>query len=125
LKKYRRFVIIDDSIVRSTTMRILVAKIRERADSIGVDSNELEIHIRVASPPIIDACYMGIDMKTRDELVAAFSDEEEIARQLNVTSVRYLSMDGLRKVASRFDDPDNFCYGCLTGNYAIPIQHRV
>lgn len=124
LKKYRRFVVIDDSLVRSTTMKILISMIREGSEAAGVDPKEVEVHIRLASPPIKGCCYYGIDTPESKELAAANQTIEEIARSIKATSLAYLSIDGLNEVASRFDDPDNFCHACFTAEYPTPYQVR-
>jgi amidophosphoribosyltransferase len=112
LKRYRKFVIIDDSLVRSTTMKILIAMIREGAEKAGVDPREIEVHIRLASPPIKGCCYYGIDTPESKELAAAAHSIPEIARSIDATSLAYLSLEGLDEVASKFDDPKNFCHAC-------------
>jgi amidophosphoribosyltransferase len=117
-------VIIDDSLVRSTTMRILIAMIRETAGRSGVDPRDVEIHIRLASPPIKGCCYYGIDTPESKELAAATQSVDEIAKTIDANSVGYLSLEGLDAVASRFDDPANFCHACFTAEYPTEFQIR-
>jgi len=124
LKEYRRFVIVDDSLVRSTTMRILIDMIRQAAENAGIDPREVEIHIRLASPPITACCYYGIDTPVLNELAAASHSIEEITKMIGANSVAYLSLDGLDAVAGDFDDPDNFCHACFTGDYPTEFQTR-
>ena len=124
LKKYRKFVVIDDSLVRSTTMKILISMIREGSETAGVDPKEVEVHIRLASPPIKGCCYYGIDTPESKELAAANQSIEEIAARINATSLAYLSIEGLDEVASRFDDPANFCHACFTGDYPTEYMAR-
>jgi amidophosphoribosyltransferase len=124
LRRYRRFVVIDDSLVRSTTMRILIDMIREGAEKAGVDSKEVEVHIRLASPPIKGCCYYGIDTPVSKELAAATHSIPEIARSINATSLAYMSLEGLDAVASKFDDPKNFCHACFTAVYPTPFIPR-
>ncbi len=103
----RRVVIVDDSIVRGTTSRSLVAMLR--------DAGAREIHFRVSSPPIGWSCYYGIDTPTRKELIASSHTVAEIQRYLRVDSLGYLSMEGLRACVER---PDDHCYACFNGEYA-------
>lgn len=103
----RRVVIVDDSIVRGTTSRSLVAMLR--------DAGAREIHFRVSSPPIGWSCYYGIDTPTRKELIASSHTVAEIQRYLRVDSLGYLSMEGLRSCVER---PDDQCYACFNGDYA-------
>jgi len=117
LERYRRFVIVDDSLVRSTTMGILIKMIREAAQAAGVDPQEVEVHIRIASPPIIACCYYGIDTPVTEELAAARHPIEEIAKMIEAKSLAYLSVEGLDEVAHVYDRPANFCHACFTGNY--------
>ena len=124
LERYRRFVIVDDSLVRSTTMRILIKMIRETAEHSGVDPNSIEVHIRLASPPIKACCYYGIDTPETKELAAATKTIEEIAKTVDANSVGYLSLEGLDAVASKYDAPYNFCHACFTGDYPTEYQPR-
>ena len=102
----QRVVIVDDSLVRGTTSRGLVQMIRE--------AGAREIHFRVASPPIISPCYYGIDMPTREELIAANHSVEEIRDMLGVDSLGYLSLEGMHAAVREFGP---FCDACFTGNY--------
>jgi amidophosphoribosyltransferase len=103
----RRVVVVDDSIVRGTTSRSLVAMLR--------DAGAREIHFRVSSPPIGWSCYYGIDTPTRKELIASSHEIAEIERYLGVESLGYLSMQGLRSCVER---PEDHCYACFNGDYA-------
>jgi amidophosphoribosyltransferase len=100
-------VVVDDSIVRGTTSRSLVAMLRSAGAS--------EIHMRVSSPPIGWSCYYGIDTPNRKELIASSHTVEEIRKYLHVDSLGYLSMEGLRSCVSR---PDDHCYACFDGKYS-------
>lgn len=124
LEARRRFVLVDDSLVRSTTQRILIEMIREAAEKCGVDSNEMEIHIRIASPPIKASCYYGIDTPETGELAAANHSVEKINEIVGSNSLAYLSLEGLDAVASKYDKPNNFCHACFTGDYPTEIQTR-
>ena len=124
LEQYRRFVIVDDSLVRSTTLRLLVQMIRDAAVGHGVDPAELEFHIRIASPPITGCCYYGIDTPVKKELAAANHSVDEIAKMVGSDSLAYLSVAGLDTVAGDFDDAQNFCHACFTGDYPTPYLER-
>lgn len=103
--KSRRVVLVDDSIVRGTTMRRIVNMLRK--------AGAKEVHVRVASPPIRHPCYMGIDIPTRHELIAAWRSVEEIRMSIGADSLAYLSVEGLVKAVGR----KNLCLACLTGEY--------
>ena len=110
--KGKRLVVVDDSIVRGTTTPHVVNLLRK--------AGALEIHMRVCAPPIQHPCYMGVDMATRQELIAANNSVEEIRCMTGADSLGYLSDDGLLKVAG--NDRGGFCDACFTGNYPVPVQ---
>ncbi len=124
LRQYRRFLLVDDSLVRSTTLRILIAMIRDAAEEAGLKREDVEVHVRVASPPIIGCCYYGIDTPEMDELAAANQSIKEIARGIDADSLEYLSIEGLDAVAREFASPDDFCHACFTGRYPTPFLPR-
>ena len=106
----RRVVMVDDSIVRGTTTRGLVALVRA--------AGATEVHMRVSSPPITGPCYYGIDTPNREELIAANLSTEEIARHLGVDSLGYLSLDGMLQAVPT--GPHGFCHACFSGDYPTP-----
>ena len=106
----KRVVVVDDSLVRGTTSRGLIALIRE--------AGAKEVHFRVASPPVVSPCYYGIDMPTREELIGAQKTVEEIRQHLNVNSLGYLSRDGMHEAVREFGP---FCDACFGGRYAAPL----
>lgn len=112
----QRVVVLDDSIVRGTTVRKNMRMIR--------NSGAKKVHVRISSPPIISPCFYGIDTPTREELIASTHSVEEIRKFLRVHSLGYLSLEGLRRcVAPREEE---FCYACFTGEYPVnPPQDRV
>jgi amidophosphoribosyltransferase len=116
LLKGRRVVLLDDSLVRGTTLREIVGMVRA-AGATNVD-------VRIGCPPIIAPCYFGIDMKERKELAAAGRTEEEVAGVIGADSVHYLSMAGL--VQSIGLREEQLCLGCLTARYPVevPEEHR-
>jgi amidophosphoribosyltransferase len=105
-------VVVDDSLVRGTTSKSLVQMIRQ--------AGAREVHFRVASPPITGPCYYGIDTPTRAELIAASHDHEAIRRHLNVETLGYLSIAGMRRAVG--GDPHRFCDACFSGNYPTAIS---
>jgi amidophosphoribosyltransferase len=107
--KDKRIVVVEDSIVRGTTIRTRVKKLRE----LGAR----EIHMRVACPAIKFPCYYGIDFSSKGELIAANHAVDDIARYIGLDSLHYLSIPGL---LSSVEGPDNFCLACFDGNYPIP-----
>jgi amidophosphoribosyltransferase len=106
----QRVIVVDDSLVRGTTSRGLIALIRE--------AGAREVHFRVASPPVTNPCYYGIDMPTREELIGAHKSVEEIREHLNVDSLGYLSLEGMHSAVARFGP---FCDACFSGNYTAPL----
>ena len=117
--KGKRVLLVEDSIVRSTTMRALVHEIRDRGGA-------REIHLRVACPPIIAPCYYGIDMSSRDELFATrFVDlpdggvseeaQQKMARELGADSLRYLPVEAIARSVTF--SPERLCRACITGQY--------
>ncbi|HXQ95091.1 MAG TPA: amidophosphoribosyltransferase [Thermoplasmata archaeon] len=114
LLKGKRVVLIDDSIVRGTTLREIVRMVRE--------AGATHIDVRIGCPPIVAPCYFGIDMKDRKELVANGRTEEEVARVIGAESVHYLSLPGL--VASIGIAQENLCLGCLTGRYPLDVPEE-
>jgi amidophosphoribosyltransferase len=112
--KDRRVVVVDDSIVRGTTTPRIVKLLR--------DAGAREVHVRITSPPITDPCYLGVDMATYDELIAANYTVEEIRQKIGADSLGYLSVEGLLKAVGR---PRNeMCLGCLTGEYPETAKNR-
>ncbi|HDQ44711.1 MAG TPA: amidophosphoribosyltransferase [bacterium] len=111
----RRVVVVEDSIVRGTTLRILTKFIRR--------AGAKEVHIRVSSPPIRHPCYYGMDFPTWAELIADKKSIEEIREFIGVDSLGYLSLEGL--LGSVPEGGNGYCHACFSGKYPIPIQERV
>jgi amidophosphoribosyltransferase len=103
----QRVVVVDDSIVRGTTTPRIVKLLR--------DAGAREVHVRVTSPPILNPCYLGVDMATHEELIAANLSVEEIRQKIGADSLGYLSLQGLIESTGR--DASEFCLGCLIGKY--------
>ena len=111
----QRVVVVDDSIVRATTTPRIVQLLR--------DAGAQEVHVRVTSPPIKHPCYLGVDMATYDELIAANYTIDEIRRRIRADSLGYLSLEGLIEATGR--DRNEMCLGCLTGIYPnVPAKHQ-
>ena len=100
-------VMVDDSIVRGTTTRGLVALVRA--------AGAREVHMRVSSPPITGPCYYGIDTPDREQLIAANHSVQGIAKQIGVDSLGYISLEGMLGAVP--DGPDGFCHACFSGQY--------
>ena len=107
----KRVVLVDDSIVRGTTSRVIIDHLKKMGAK--------EVHMRIGSPPIVAPCYLGINTPTRAELVASERTVDEIAQFLHADSIRYLSVQGLIKSIGM--DEKNLCLGCLTEKYPVEI----
>jgi amidophosphoribosyltransferase len=115
-----RLVVVDDSIVRGTTTKVIVAMLRE--------AGAREVHVRISSPPVRWPCFYGIDMATRAELVASDRLTDEVARHIGADSLGYLSLEALTQAAGASaasggsgDPPGALCTACFTGHYPIPL----
>lgn len=108
----KRLVVVDDSIVRGTTTPHVVNLLRK--------AGAKEVHMRVCAPPIKHPCFMGVDMATSAELLAANNSLEEIRELVGADSLGYLTVKGLLKVVGGTDG--GFCDACFTGNYPVPVQ---
>jgi len=108
----KRLLVVDDSIVRSTTITRVIKMLRQ--------AGAAEVHVRVASPPIKSTCHFGVDMATLSELIAAKMTIEEITKYIDADSLAYLSVDGLLRAVRA--PKNSYCTGCFTGNYPIPVQ---
>jgi amidophosphoribosyltransferase len=108
----KRVTIIDDSIVRGTTSNQLIELLR--------DAGAEEVHVRIGAPPIVSPCFMGIDMATREELIAADKTVEEIREEIGADSLSYLSIDAIADVLET--GHADLCLGCVTGEYPYDIE---
>ena len=109
--KGKRVVLIDDSIVRGTTIGRIVTLLRE--------AGATEVHIRISCPPFLNPCYFGTDIDSRDKLIACRMSEEEIKNHIGADSLGYLSVDSVNRIAENANC--EFCDGCFTGNYPAEI----
>jgi amidophosphoribosyltransferase len=105
----RRLIVVDDSIVRGNTTRQIVRMLR--------DAGAAEIHLRVSAPPIKHPCHYGIDMSTREEMIAHGRTVPEIAEELGVDSLHYLSLEGVYEAVG--GSPQAHCDACFSGSYPL------
>jgi amidophosphoribosyltransferase len=106
----RRVVLVDDSIVRGTTMRQIVKMLKEKGAR--------EIHVRISSPPIMHPCFYGIDISRHSELIASERSIEEIREYIEADSLGYLSIPGM---LSTVDNGSNYCTACFNGDYSTAV----
>lgn len=109
----KRVVVVDDSVVRGTTSRKIVAMIRQ--------GGAREVHLRISSPPTIGPCFYGVDTPTREELVASSHSVEQIRQFVGADSLGFLSDSGLYGFLPRASS-DGFCDACFTGRYPVRIS---
>jgi amidophosphoribosyltransferase len=107
----KRIVVVDDSIVRGTTMRQLVTML--------VEAGAQEVHVRVSSPPIVSPCFYGIDFADEQQLAAADRTVEEVRAQIGATTLAYLSLEGAQRATQRPET--EFCRACFTRRYPTRI----
>ena len=105
----KRLVVVDDSIVRGNTTRQIVQMLR--------DAGAREVHMRISAPPIKHPCHYGIDMSTREEMIAHDRTVEEIAAELGADSLAYLSLAGVYEAVR--GDRDRHCDACFSGEYPL------
>ena len=105
----KRVVVVDDSIVRGNTTRQIVAMLK--------DAGAKEVHLRISAPPIRHPCHYGVDMSTREEMIAHERTVEEIAAELGADSLAYLSIDGVYEAVGT--PREQHCDACFTGDYPL------
>jgi amidophosphoribosyltransferase len=105
----KRLVVVDDSIVRGNTTRQIVQMLR--------DAGAREVHMRISAPPIKHPCHYGIDMSTREEMIAHERTPEEIAAELRCDSLAYLSLEGVYEAVR--GDRSRHCDACFSGEYPL------
>ena len=105
----RRVVLVDDSIVRGTTLRRIVGMLR--------DAGATEVHARIASPPMTDPCFYGVDTSTYEELISARRDVEGVRREIGCDTLAFLSEEALYRAAGRSE----LCTACFTGRYPTAL----
>jgi amidophosphoribosyltransferase len=113
--KDRKVVIVDDSIVRGTTLKGLVKRLRA--------AGAKEVHVRVSSPPIRFPCFYGMDFPTREELIATQKSVDEISKHLGADSVEYLSLDQMLNAMPK-ENGQEYCTACFSGEYPLEIEEE-
>jgi amidophosphoribosyltransferase len=115
----KRLIVIDDSIVRGNTQRALIRMLRE--------AGALEVHVRIASPPVRWPCFYGIDFPSRAELIANAgdgpNDVESVRRVIGADTLAYVSLDDM--IAASEQPASRLCTACFTGKYPIPIPENL
>ncbi|GFY89888.1 GLN phosphoribosyl pyrophosphate amidotransferase 2 [Actinidia rufa] len=111
----KRVVVVDDSIVRGTTSSKIVRLIKE--------AGAKEVHMRIASPPIIASCYYGVDTPSPEELISNRMNVEEIREFIGSDSLAFLPFDSLTKLLG--SDSNNYCYACFSGKYPVEPTGKV
>ena len=111
LIKDQRVVLVDDSIVRGTTSKKVVALVRE--------AGAKEVHMRISCPPTISPCYYGVNTPRKKELIAAQMSVEEVCQKIDADSLGYLSLEGMLEATEM--DSDSVCVACWNGKYPTDI----
>ena len=112
----KRVVLVEDSLVRGTTLSKVIPMLRQ--------AGAREVHMRIAAPPTTNSCFYGIDTPTREELLASSHSVEEIRRFISADSLAYLTWDGLYSFMAN-GGRDGFCDACFTGKYPVEIPKNV
>jgi len=111
----KRIVLVEDSLVRGTTLRKVIPMLRQ--------AGAREVHMRIAAPPTTNSCFYGIDTPTREELLAAHHSIEEIRRYITADSLSFLSWDGLYSFMDGIRE--GYCDACFTGKYPVEIPSNM
>ncbi len=111
----KNLIVVDDSIVRGDTTRVVVEKMRR----LGVK----KVHLLITFPRILGPCFYGVDMATYGELIGSTREPEEIAQAIGADTVNYQSLDGFVKATGM--KKDELCFGCVTGQYPTPMAQRL
>jgi amidophosphoribosyltransferase len=108
----KRVALVDDSIVRGTTLLKISSMIR--------NAGAREVHVRISAPPTVGSCHYGIDMPTQNELIAHRLSVEEIRESIGADSLGYLSLEGLRRVSQQLKH--GICDSCFSREYPVAID---
>lgn len=114
--KGKDLILVDDSLVRGTTSKKLISQLKE--------AGAKKVHLVISSPPVLHPCYYGIDIVTRDELIAAQNPIEEIRKHIGADTLKYISLSGLKKAIGENDD-FGLCHACFDGEYPVEISDCV
>ncbi len=110
--KGKRVVLVDDSIVRGTTSRRIVTMLKE--------AGATEVHVRIASPPMTDPCFYGVDTSTKEELISSHKDVAGVCREICADSLAFLSPESVLKAGNR----QEMCMACFTGQYPTMLYEN-
>ena len=114
--KDKRIILIDDSIVRGTTITRIITRLRE--------AGAKEVHLRIAAPAFIDVCYFGTDIDDKEKLIAYNKSVEEIRREIGADTLEYLSIESLKTITEKCE-VKGLCTGCFTGKYPIEVPSEI
>jgi amidophosphoribosyltransferase len=114
--KGKRLIAVDDSIVRGTTSRKIIERLRNAGAS--------EIHMRISSPPMRFPCFMGVDIGSTKELIAAGRTVDQVREHIGADSLAYLSIPGLMRAIGR-GTSEQFCRACFDGSYPVPVPQQL
>lgn len=114
--KNKKIVLIDDSIVRGTTITKLIAVLKR--------AGAKEVHLRIASPAFMDVCYFGTDIDNKEHLITYNRSLEEVRQIIGADSLEYLSLDSLKEITKDCHVP-SLCCGCFTGKYPIEVPKEI
>jgi amidophosphoribosyltransferase len=112
----KRIIAVDDSLVRGTTSRRIIDVLRR--------AGAREVHIRVSSPPMRFPCFMGLDIGSTKQLVAAGRSVDEVRQFIGADSLAYLSIPGLMRAVGH-GRIDEFCRACFDGAYPVPVPQQL
>jgi amidophosphoribosyltransferase len=113
--KDKDIILVDDSLVRGTTSKNLISLLK--------NAGAKKVHLVISSPPVLHPCYYGIDIVTKDELIAAKNPVEEIRKHIGADTLKYLSLAGLKKAIG--GDDFGLCHACFDGEYPVEIPDCV
>jgi amidophosphoribosyltransferase len=113
----KRLVVVDDSLVRGTTSRKIVSMLR--------GAGAAEVHVRISAPPTRNPCFYGIDIPTREELIANNKTEDEIRDHVGCDSLGYLSLEGTLRSVDEKPPERTYCDACFSGQYPVPFEEPV
>ncbi len=114
--KDKKIVLVDDSIVRGTTITKIIKSLK--------DAGAKEVHIRIASPSFVDVCYFGTDIDKKENLIANNKTVEEIRQEIGADSLEFLSLDSLKEI-TKGSKIENFCDGCFTSKYPVEVPETI
>ena len=112
----KKIVLVDDSIVRGTTIRKIIKSLK--------DAGAKEVHIRIAAPPFVDVCYFGTDIDKKENLIANKKTIEQIRKEIGANSLEYLSIDSLKEI-TKDCKVSGLCTGCFTGKYPVEVPLEI